>query len=74
MSNIDTLLNPPRWTNGSSGVFQYPLQINPNQIVTKYDLQVERVENGWIVTTKDNKRYLVLKPEEILQYLQQDIK
>ena len=42
-------------------------------IVEKYDLKVQRVENGWIVE-KDNKKYIVVKAEEILQYLQVDTK
>lgn len=60
--------------NGYLTIPSYPQYYSHSYpIVSKYDVQLERVENGWILS-KDGKRYIVTKAEEILQYLQQDTK
>jgi hypothetical protein len=70
---------------GSSGIGGTTLQSGFNMIypssyppisypvVDKYGLKVERVENGWVLE-KNGKKFVILKAEEILEYLKEDIK
>ena len=60
-----------------SGYYPYTPVTTTNWITlpvsnpVKYDIQLRKVENGWILY-KDNKEYVITKPEQILKYLQED--
>lgn len=40
---------------------------------TQFHIQLEKIENGWIVH-KEGKKWLASTPEEILKYIQEDTK
>lgn len=46
----------------------YPYYYQTIPQVQKYDIQLRKVENGWILF-KDNKEYVINSPEEVIKYL-----
>lgn len=76
-SNTTTIGGGSLWTGSTTltvpnySGYTYTLpQIFSNP---QFTIQIEKVENGWIVH-KEGKKFVATKPEDILQYLQEDTK
>lgn len=72
--------NSTTTTTGINGMWQYYyphyqpinyLNYYQTQLPVKYDVQIQKVENGWIVH-KDNKQYVCTKAEQIVKYLTEE--